>query len=193
MFQIGLTGEVKTASDPFEWSDCKQGAMWMPLGKLLIDTGLASKVTFMPIGIGGTTVADWQEGGAAFPKLNTALNLITQRGIKFDYAFWHQGSSDFGTVPNVYETRLAAVIKFVARNIQVEKWLVAVHSRCSGKWDRDIEAAQLRVSAPAGDNIFRGPDNNSLDDTYRFDGCHLNARGQEAMAGLWLESIKHAK
>lgn len=193
IFKFDLTGTAKIASDPFDWSDCKMGSMWMPLGKRLVDSGMASKVTFMPIGLGSTTVADWQAGGKAFSKLNSAIDVIKTRGISFEYAFWHQGSSDFGIDRNLYASRLLSVIGYLNRNVKIEKWLIAIHSRCFGKWDREIEAAQLAVSTTSGDNIFVGPNNNLLDDTYRFDTCHLNAKGQDEMAGLWLEAMKNAK
>ena len=193
VFQIDTAGAVTAASDPFDWADCKQGSMWMPLGKRLIDAGLASKVTFMPIGLGSTSVADWQEGGRAYSKLSAAANIIKQRGLQFDYALWHQGSSDNGTKSDIYATRLNSVIDNVNKNISIKKWIIAIHSRCYGVWNREVETAQFDVSKVAGDNIHPGPNNNLLDDTYRTDTCHLNAAGQEAMAQLWVESIRNAK
>jgi hypothetical protein len=194
VFQVSLAGDIKTASDPFEWADCKAGSMWMPLGRMLIESGMASKVVFMPIGIGSTTVADWMQGGRSFSKLNNAIDVIKQRNLQFDYAFWHQGTSDFGqTGAEVYSSRLSSVISYVNRNVTIKNWLIAVHSRCYGTYDRQIESGQLAVAAALGDNIFVGANNNSLDNSYRFDTCHLNAQGQEAMAKLWLESMKSAK
>ena len=32
--QIGLDGSEKPAADPFEWSDCEGGSIWLPLGEL---------------------------------------------------------------------------------------------------------------------------------------------------------------
>jgi len=193
VFQVDSSGGVKAASDPFDWADCKQGSMWMPLGKQLIDAGIASKVTFMPIGVGATTVADWQQGGRAFAKLNSAIDVVKRNNIQFDYAFWHQGSSDAGLKREVYASRLTGVLAYVSKNVKISSWLIALHSRCNGIWDREIEAAQLSISTLPGDRIFVGANNNSLDETYRFDSCHLNVKGQDAMANLWLEAIKNAK
>jgi hypothetical protein len=193
VFQVGLSGEIRAASDPFDWADCKRGSIWMPLGKLLIDTGRASKVTFMPIGSGGTSVADWQEGGRAYAKLNSAIGVIRQGRIQFDYAFWYQGSSDFGTSHSVYASRLNSVIAYITKSVKIKRFLISTHSRCFGIWDRDIEAAQLDVIRAAQGKIFLGANSNSLDHSYRFDTCHLNFRGQEEMARLWLEAMENAK
>jgi hypothetical protein len=193
VFQIGRDGEVKLASDPFEWADCSNGSMWMPLGKLLIERGIAKKVVFMPIGVGGTKVRDWQEGGAAFPKLNTALAQIKQKGLVFDVALWHQGSSDIGADKNEYLTRLTSVVAYIDANAQIGRWVIAQHSRCSGSYDKNIEEAQLAFANALNFRRFVGPNNNLLGEEYRLsDGCHLNELGQQTMASMWFDSIKNA-
>lgn len=193
VFQIGKDGSVKPARDPFEWGDCTQGSMWMPLGKRVIDSGLAQKVVFMPIGVGGTSVRDWQGGGKAFVKLNTALDLIKQQGLKFDAVFWHQGSADHGMPSGEYTDRLLSVIAYVNSRISVARWLIGVHSRCWGNYDSQIEAAQRLIGNAASEGRFPGANSNLLGNPYRFDECHLNQAGQEEMANMWLEAIRNAR
>ncbi|WP_289912948.1 sialate O-acetylesterase [Janthinobacterium sp. SUN100] len=192
VFQVGKDGAIKIASDPFEWADCNKGSMWMPLGKKLIVGGVARKVIFMPIGVGGTKVTDWQAGGVAFGKFNSAIGLIQAQGIKFDFAFWHQGSSDFGTDKDLYIQRLSEVIDYVNTKVKVNRWIIAVHSRCGTAYDRNIESAQLAFGNVPKLKRYPGPNTNLLSDEYRFDACHLNEKGQEKMASMWLDSIKAA-
>jgi hypothetical protein len=192
VFQIGRDGTVKAAEDPFEWADCSNGSMWMPLGKLLIDGGVTKKAVFMPIGVGGTKVSDWQAGGAAYAKLNTAIAQIKEKKIRFDFIFWHQGSSDIGTAPNEYLNRLTAVADYINANVEAKRWLVALHSRCSGQYDAAIENAQRQFINVEGKNRYLGPNTNSLDNSYRIDGCHLTQQGQEKMASMWYSSIRTA-
>lgn len=192
VFQIGKDGTVKAASDPFEWADCDKGSMWMPLGRRLIESGVAQKVTFMPIGVGGSKVQDWQPGGGAFTKLNQALDLARKNGIKFDYAFWHQGSADIGIARDEYVQRLQSVIAYVGNNSQVGRWLIGIHSRCYDRYDTEIEAAQRIVGDAAAAGRFLGANSNLLGNDYRFDKCHLNQQGQEQMAQMWLEAIRNA-
>lgn len=192
VFQVGKNGEIKAASDPFEWADCRKGAMWIPLGKKLIDAGIAKKVVFMPIGVGGTKVEDWQEGGRAFAKLSSAISLVKARNVSFDFAFWYQGSSDTGTGKDVYAQKLGAILDYVDAKLTINRWLIAIHSRCNGTYDRDIEAAQLLVGNRTDLRHYIGPNNNLLGDEYRVDTCHLNWKGQEKMASMWLESVKLA-
>jgi hypothetical protein len=192
VFQIGRDGSIKVAQDPFEWADCSNGSMWMPLGKRLIDGGLAKKVVFMPIGVGGSKVSDWQEGGTAYAKLNSVFGLIKDKGLHFDLALWHQGSSDIGTDPINYYDRLTDVVNNIDAHAAIGKWIVALHSRCNGSYDQKIEDTQKSFATLASTNHYLGPNNNLLGNEYRIDGCHLNQAGQEIMASMWYDSIKNA-
>lgn len=192
VLQVAKDGSLKPARDPFEWADCTQGSMWMPLGKRIIDSGIAQKVVFMPIGMGATSVHDWQTGGKAFTKLNSALDLIKLQNIKFDAVLWHQGYSDSGATQSYYKERLLSVIAYVNSRITVGRWLIGLHSRCYGSYDQVIEAAQRSVGDAAPEARFLGANSNLLGDEYRFDGCHLNGLGQEQMANMWLEALRNA-
>lgn len=191
--QIGKDGALKAARDPFEWADCDKGSMWMPLGKLIIEKGLAKSVVFMPIGVGGTRVQDWQSGGRAFPKLDEALALIKKENLVFDAAFWHQGSSDHGMAGAEYAERLNAVIAYVNERARIGQWLIGVHSRCWGRYDANVEAAQRSVGAASAQGRYPGANSNLLGNEYRFDECHLNRQGQEQMAAMWLEALRNAR
>jgi hypothetical protein len=192
VFQVAKDGSIKVALDPFEWADCNKGSMWMPLGKKIIEAGIARKVIFMPIGVAASKVGDWQAGGSAFGKLNSAIALIQAQGINFDFVFWHQGSSDAGMDKAVYVQRLGSVIDYVNSKVKASRWLIAVHSRCWNVYDRNVELAQLEVGNAPNLKRYLGPNNNLLGDEYRVDTCHLNEKGQEKMSSMWLESMKAA-
>jgi hypothetical protein len=190
--QIDKSGNIVAAKDPFDWADCSKGSMWMPLGRKIIESGIVQKVVFMPIGVDSSHVQDWQEGGSAFGKLNAAIALIKEKNIKFDFVFWHQGSSDIGMSRDEYFSRLSSVATYVNANLQVGGWIVAQHSRCFGRYDEGIEAAQKMFGDSPSNKRYLGPNNNLLGDEFRFDSCHLNQKGQEEMASLWLASIRKA-
>jgi hypothetical protein len=192
VMQVGKDGSIKPAQDPFEWADCDKGSMWMPTGKKIIESKIADQVIFMPIGVGGSKVADWQDGGRAFDKLNQALELIRKKGITFDFAIWHQGSADYGTPRAEYVSRLLSVIDYVNRNAQIKRWLIGIHSRCSGLYDPEVEAAQRIVGDASSARRYPGANTNLLGNEYRVDFCHLNHQGQEMVAPMWLEAIKNA-
>lgn len=192
VFQIDLLGNKIPASDPFVWADCQNGSMWIPLGKKIISKNNARSVTFMPIGVGGTSVNDWLPDGKAFQKLSNAIKVSKEKSIRFDYAFWHQGSTDAGTPPDQYASKLNRVLRHISINANVDKWIVAQHSRCGNLFDNKIAKAQIQASSIHILRRFPGPNTDELDNEFRFDGCHLNYRGQEKMADLWFQSMVSA-
>lgn len=196
IYQYDFEGNRVKAYDPFIWADCSSGSMWMPLGRIILNNKLADEVTFMPIGVGATTVNDWLPNGRAYPKLQKAMSVIKSKQIKFDYIFWHQGSSDIGTPSSIYQKCFNSFASQVIKlgDLRSSKWIIARHSKCFGQVDEKLWKAQTDI-ARMDDHIrfFIGPDTNSLGDEYRFDTCHLNQQGQEKMATLWLESLKNAK
>lgn len=192
VYQIGLDGAEKPARDPFEWSDCKRGSMWVPLGEKILKAGMADRVVFMPIGVQATKVSDWLEGGRAYKKLMKAIDMAKSHNISFDFALFHQGSSDIGTPKGVYEENLNRLIDDIGAELDIDKWIVAQHSSCFGHQDAKIALVQQKITADLIDNIYLGPNTNALDRKYRFDDCHLNAKGQDEMAKLWLLHMQKA-
>lgn len=193
--QITLTGTEVPAKDPMIWADCTGGSMWIPLGQELLARHMAERVVFMPIGVAGTAIRDWLPGGRAYPKLQTAMRLIRDHKIHFDFVLWHQGSSDYGTSPLKYRESFLSVVRDVRKqgNLRGSKWIIARHSGCVGRFDPAIWKVQNQLAASDNNlNFFTGPDNNLLGAAWRFDGCHLNKAGQERMGALWADSIQQA-
>ncbi|MEG2848469.1 MAG: sialate O-acetylesterase [Bacilli bacterium] len=196
IYQINLQGNRIPAKDPFVWADCRGGSMWMPLGDMMIKNKMADEVTFMPIGVGGTSVNDYQPSGRAYPKLLQAISIIKTKKIKFDYIFWHQGSSDIGMNPIIYKQRFLSLVSQINKlgDLRSSKWIIARHSKCYDKIDKNIWKVQTELGGE--DNYFRfflGPDTNVLDNSYRFDTCHLNQKGQVKMAEMWFKSLKNSQ
>ena len=146
----------------------------------------------MPVGVENSRVADWtQNQSHTSKKLNEVLEVITRKKIKFDFVFFHQGSSDAGLSKYLYKTQLEALINRVRSANVFAPWMIARHSRCGATCDKEIEEAQTEfVNGRYLKGYFSGPNTNQLDNKFRFDDCHLNRVGQEAMAALWLESYK---
>jgi hypothetical protein len=185
-------GGVKPALDPFEWSDCSAGSIWMPLGDQLISSGMATRVFFMPIAVAHATARDWLPGGTAFGKLTTAIDLANRNKIKFDYAFWQQGDSDTRTPGRQYYQQMRDVIKYVSLNLKVGKWIVARGAGCAENTRKEIVNSQLTIGRQPLYRRYAGPDSSTLLPSDRSGGCGLSENGQWKMAALWAESIRAA-
>lgn len=187
--QFNIDGNIVKAQDPLIWADCQGGSLWIPFGKKIITDNLATEVNLLPIGARGTKIKDWLPSGRAYPKLQKALDLIINNKIHIDYVLFYQGSSDIGTKPYLYHSMFLQLHKIVKNRIGFLDWIIATHSRCFGRTDKDIANIQKSFNSI---HFYTGPDSNSFGDEYRFDGCHLNEQGQLKMAMLWADSVKNA-
>ncbi|PHV29703.1 hypothetical protein CSQ93_00755 [Janthinobacterium sp. BJB426] len=160
----------------------------LPLGQEIIKSGMADRVVFLPIGITGTNVRDWLEGGRGYKKLKLALDTASFHNIKFDYALW-QGRliSDKFTRSN-YVNDVRQVIKSMSLSTKINKWLIGLSASCDriiGKQVPEIQWAPLL-------NRFPGPDIGALSTADRSDPCNVNDFGKKVLVQHWLRAINNA-
>ena len=98
--------------------------------------------------------------------------------------------------PIIYKQRFLSLVSQINKlgDLRSSKWIIARHSKCYDKIDKNIWKVQTELGGE--DNYFRfflGPDTNVLDNSYRFDTCHLNQKGQVKMAEMWFKSLKNSQ
>jgi lysophospholipase L1-like esterase len=162
----------------------------MHLADKLIAAGHYDRVIIAPIGIGGTTVAQWEQGGVCNHRIGVLANRLAAQGYVPDMILWHQGESDHGITPSTYTRRLRSVIDTFRANGLSAPFLVAQASWNLGVTDANVRAGQ--AGAVKGAGIFSGPNFDTLDNTYRDDTTHFNQLGAEAASSMWLSSIEAA-
>lgn len=189
IYQIGSDGQEVAVASNFEWSDCNDGAVLMPLGEELIKSGLADRVIFLPVGVEGSGVEDWQAGGRASEKLKLALTKANATNTRFDYVFWQGNMVSADVALNEYQQSISKVLKLVKLQTNADKFIISSSVSCQA-------GDALKKAAPRWDplyNRFSGPDLQALGDDYRADQCHFNQRGYKKMAQLWVQSISAAE
>lgn len=186
-------GECVQAQDPLPLADGMGGSMWMPVATKIIESGLARNVLLVSIGVGGSSIERWSPDGDLSQHLEANLELLNQLKIPVSMFLWHQGSSNIGTSADAYVKNFLAINKTIRAKGFSSPILVAIHSRCFGSYDVNIENAQRLLAQRNQDGLFLGADTNMLGDGYRYDHCHLNSSGQEFAANLWVDAIKSAE
>jgi hypothetical protein len=190
--QIGKDGIIKSAQDPFEWSDCSGGSSWVLLGDKLIASGIASRVVFMPIAVARAKARDWLPGGAAFGKLTSALDVAKRNKVTFDYALWQQGYSDVGLSSNEYYYSIRDALAYISVRVKIGKWIIARGTGCPGVAAKEIVHGQLMIAGRPLYSRFVGPDATRLLPSDGWEECGLNRAGQGKMASLWFDSMRAA-
>lgn len=188
-------GRCFEARDPMAGADGTLGSMWSYLGDAL-PGGLMPYTAFVTIGVGNSSVMQWDAGGNLNERLTEAVRLTRDAGFEISYLLWHQGSADRGTTAESYQSHFMGMIRSIAPygvmpgtmpgNTRV---LIAVHTRCgAGAQDAVLAAAQRGLVDP-GKGFFPGADTDTLGGDFRYDGCHLSQAGQEKTAALWRDQI----
>lgn len=177
------------AADPLLGTTGTGGSIWTRLAARIVDQGIAPRVLLVPIAVSGSTVAEWAPPGELSGRAPHAINQLGAFGLPVHAALWQQGESDGATPSGHYVesfTRIAATLRAAGFGGRL---IVADSTRCGGAPHERVRSAnamltgELRI-AEAGPDLDRlaGPE-------FRYDGCHLNERGQQVASAGWLEAI----
>lgn len=190
-------GRCFEARDPMRGADSNRGSMWSFVADAL-PVDAMPYTAFVTIGVGGSSIAQWDVGGSLNPRLTSAVQATRNAGFEFSYVLWHQGSADRGSTVEAYQTRFRSMIRSVAPYGLLPgsapgqtKVLIAVHTRCGSEQDMTLAMAQRGLVDPPN-GFFAGADTDTLGPSVRFDGCHLATSGQMMAADLWRQRIESA-
>jgi len=193
VMQIGISGAEITAEDPFEWSECKGGSFWIPLGEQLHIRGLGQRIVFMPVTVEKAKLAEWMGQGKASRKLGEAMKVVTQRGIHFDYVLIQQGASDRESKITSYFNDLQSLVNYVRVIAPRAKWIFSRGAVCLAERSLKIERAQTIYGRQPLANHFVGPFLATLPRSVILKNCMLNRVGQLQMAYMWANAIRAAE
>jgi hypothetical protein len=180
-------GRCYLAQDPLLGATGPAGSVWVLLGEMLLDAGDYDSVVLIPVGMGGTSIMRWREGGDLNMLLSRELSSSRYTPTHF---LWHQGESDSGaTSGREYEAGLRELIETTRRYAPQSSFYVSIAS-FNGRIDQGIRAAQLRV-VDSAKRVFAGPDTDTLTALEdRHDGLHFSMIGQRKFAGMWLQALR---
>jgi hypothetical protein len=186
-------GKLYQARDPLLGCNDEQGNFASRLGDLLVAEGLWDKVVLLPIGVGGSAVAEWAPGGVHHHRIAAAIGCLREARLRPTAVLWAQGEADAipGADGRRYREKLRQVIDTFRTGGMDAPFHVAVSTFCNVTSDGNavIRAAQRAVVAPA-EGIFAGPDTDRLGIAYRYDNCHFTDEGLWAVARLWADILR---
>lgn len=184
-----LNGGVYEAADPTLGVDGTQTNFAVRLADKLITAGKCQRVIFLPIGVGGSDIAQWGLGGAYNHRIGVAFRRLASIGLTPTMFLWQQGTSDnsLGTTQATYTARGNEMISTVRANAAVNLPIfIAKESWVSGVLSTPVRAAQTALVNPSS-FIFVGPDIDTITD--RQDASHMNATGANLQAAAWQSAV----
>jgi lysophospholipase L1-like esterase len=115
--------------------------------------------------------------------------MVQNNGLAPTHVVWMQGESDTSsrTTQASYTASLQTVIDNIRGSGITAPILVNVESWLNGATYAPVRNAQMSVAGSNG--VIQGADVDSLNNSYRYDGTHLNATGATAVANMLADII----
>jgi hypothetical protein len=178
---LGCTGFAPNLPNP--WPN----GNWIGiLADLRITAGKAAREIMVPIGVGGSSIHDWQPGGSNNKRLAVTARRISVAGLTPNGVLIGQGESDLFTAGPTYQASLEATIASIHSYWPNVPIYVAQETYINGMTSAAVEAAQAAVVNPAN-NVHAGPNLDLLGAAYRqSDNTHFNySPGALTVAPNW--------
>ena len=179
-------GKCYRLEDPVLGASDEGGSLWTVFAQKLY-ARLHRPVVILNYAANGSDAKLWRpdRGDNLMTRLINDANKYTAQGGKIDYIIYDQGEADamYETPKQDYKNDLEAIFDYVQKAFDGEqKILLFQTSLCppyTGK-SKDILDAQAEVAAARKDTqiVFN---TDTLDRSYRHDGCHFNARGAQVV------------
>jgi len=184
-------GKLYAAHDPLLGAGGDGGSMWTRLGNRLIAAKYYDAVVFLTLGVGGAALTRWTVNGDLHPRLVEAIRDVQSHGLPITHVLWHQGETDamLHTSKHAYKQMFMDMVSSIRQQGVRAPIYVSVATRCHKvRGQEEIRQAQQEL-VDTDKGIYAGPDTDTLDWGYRYDGCHFSDEGLARCAELWLEKL----
>ncbi len=190
-----FAGRCMVAASPLLGASGQDGEFLTLLADRLIESGRYRGVVLVPLGVGDSAIARWQDGGDLNGDLKAALAAMPS-GYRVTHVLWHHGETDarHGTSAEGYRAAFASLTQTL-RSAGVDAPIfLAISTRCGPHWTPENPTA-LALRSLVADGLARlGADSDRLlTSVDRLpDGCHLSASGQTRTADAYAAAIAAA-
>jgi len=190
-------GQCYPLADPLLGATGHRGSLWAALGhRLASETKRA--VVFINGAITATTFEHWLAPDSGYlERLETAVREARAVGLKPHILLWHQGESDAlariayakhaERLNRLVTALLTRIIPSPDARLVLFRASVCTGARAAG--NPELVAAQTEVASHHV-RVVLGPDTDRLGARFRYDGCHFNDRGRDAVVEATLDVIR---
>lgn len=183
------------STDPLPGATGAGASLWSAVHAQLGGQLGGRPVVWAVMAVDGSSLAQWLGPGPLrqhWEQRLAALLAQTQRlGWPVAAVLWQQGEADAraGRSAADYAADLRRLQQAMARHGLSAPWWLAQSGRCPPAGGVALQAAREQLWQEAPQTFRRGPDTDQLGPALR-EGCHFNAHGREAAAGLWVLRLR---
>lgn len=153
------------------------------------------RVICAPIGVGGTTIAQWQPtGGVLWQRVVSAKARLDSRGLTPTFITWMQGETDniLATAQAAYTASFADLVSGIRALGYAMPIFISQTTLQGGVTSAAVRAAQA-AAVNNGAGIYAGPDTDTLTGATNRqasgNNAHFTGVGSDACATLWTAAI----
>lgn len=185
-FGGGLEGRCYRAQDPLLGATGSGGSLWSLLGDRIAQATNAP-VLLINGAAGGAQYADWTDPRSGYlAALVHRIESARAAGYEPDLLIWHQGENDakYEKDPERVRLQLDRLTRQLLEAAPRARLYLFQTSKCSApeiiNGREAIRAVQASV-ADGNPRIFLGMNTDTLGDDDRWDRCHFNSLGRQAI------------
>lgn len=183
---VWFDGRCFAATDPLLGAFGKGGSIWSLLGDR-IAAELNQPVLLILAPVSGTQFGDWLDPRSGYyAALTERVASARAAGYQPDMMLWHHGETDAAANRDMarLEKEAGALLDRMSADIPDTPIYFFQATRCSGgERVNGIPAVieVLRKVADARPNVITGMNTDVLGSDYRWDRCHFNSLGRDAI------------
>ncbi len=179
-------GACYIAQDPVPGASGTMGSLWPTIGADLARR-LNRPVLMIHGAIGGSQVADWLDPRSGYyAGLGSQIDGARAAGFEPSLVIWHQGETDASRNPTLDDIAFdfGGLTDRLLTDLPTARMYLFQASKCTGHIRRHglpaVRDAQ-RLVAESRSRVVAGLDTDALGDDYRWDSCHFNSLGRDAI------------
>lgn len=184
-----IDGDCYPISDPVVGATDRRGSLWTQLAHQLV-ADIDQPVVFINGAVGASSFSNWTDLRSGFlPRLQYQVDLAAEQNLVPHLVLWHQGETD-ATDTNAsqaeFADRMTALVDAIFSELRLDpnaKLILMSATTCG--WNLDVGNERLaRAQADIADvdpRVLFGGNTDQFGAAYRYDGCHFNGRGRDAI------------
>ena len=191
---VWFNGRCYPAADPLLGTSGKDGSIWSVLGDQVAQE-LDRPVLLVVVPVAGSQFSDWMDPRSGYyESLWSRVSSARDAGYVPDMTLWHHGETDAAAnrdMANVKKTAGELLDRLTTDMPDTPIYLFQA-TRCTGAYRENGVPEVIKVLREVADarpNVITGMNTDVLEREHRWDKCHFNSKGRDAIVAQVLPEV----
>lgn len=177
--------------DPQFSATSNGGSPWPAFAQVLRESGETRPILWTNVAVGNTRADEWVSNTPNAERFRAETEALQSKGYRIAAFLFFQGESDRETTREAYLAALSDIANMTATLSPDTPLILSNSSICGVETGPVNTLITVRAALAARHtHIHVGPDTDALGQAYRYDGCHFNKEGLQALGLAWAKSVQ---